>query len=224
MNIRSQRPGWSAKYFLIGLFIVPTLVMIYAFTYSKGKDGLKLGKKMPMANVEMAGTDGTNHTLNSLLDENGLVVVFSCNTCPFVVGNENFVGWEVQYNDLHEEAASNKMGFVLINSNEAKRDGDESMDKMIEHAKESKYTMTYLVDEGSALADEFGAKTTPHVFVFDKDSKLIYKGSIDNSWDSKADQKQYLKAVYDFVANGTKMEDPSTPPRGCSIKRVKTEK
>lgn len=223
MNIRSQRPSVSIKYFSIGLFVIPTLITLFAFTYGKGKDGLKIGKKMPMADLEMAGTDGNMHTLNSLLDENGLVVVFSCNTCPFVVGNENFVGWEVQYNDLHKNAADNKMGFVLINSNEAKREGDDSMDKMKEHASEAGYTMNYLEDSGSVLADEFGAKTTPHVFVFDKDSKLIYKGSIDNSWDSKAEQKKYLLSVYDYIANGTKLENPTTPPRGCSIKRLKTE-
>ncbi len=206
----------------IHVLALPTLLILFSFTLGKGKDGLKLGKKMPMADVEMTGTDDKQHSLESLRQKNGLIVVFSCNTCPFVVGNDNFEGWEKQYNALHEYAGANEIGFVLLNSNEAKRDGDDSLEKMKGHAENMNYQMPYLVDKDSKLADAFGAKTTPHVYVFDAESKLIYKGSIDNTYDSKREEdRSYLREVINHVATNSPLNDASTPPRGCSIKRVK---
>lgn len=186
----------------------------------KGDDGLKIGKKIPMMNAKMVGIDDQEYSLQGLMEETGLVVVFSCNTCPFVVGNDSFEGWEKQYNELYKKAKNAGLGFVLINSNEAKRDGDDSLEKMKEHAKEMGYKMNYLVDADSKLADAFGAKTTPHVFVINKLGKLAYKGSIDNSWDSKrTEDRPYLSEVIEALKNSTELKDEMTQPRGCSIKR-----
>ena len=169
----------------------------------------------------MTGVDGNTYSLNKLMGEKGLIVVFSCNTCPFVVGNESFSGWEHQYGDLYETAKSQGIGFVLVNSNAAKRDNDDSLEAMKKRAEEKGYKMPYLVDEGSELADAFGARTTPHVYFFDAQTKLIYQGAIDNSVDGKRKQDEfYLKdAISDHVAS-QKIRTESTPPRGCSIKRV----
>lgn len=219
MNSRKSTLVNPLKAVSILILLVPTVILLYSFVNGQGKDGLKIGKKMPLPDLEMVGTDGTNHTLTSLKKEKGLVVIFSCNTCPFVIGNEDFSGWEVQYNDLHATATANDMGLVLINSNEAKRDGDDSLDKMKLRARDKGYSMPYLVDKNSELADAFGAKTTPHVFVFDKEDKLIYKGSIDNSYDPKAEQVHYLNEVFESVSSGSKIKENSSPPRGCSIKR-----
>ena len=203
------------------LLIVPVLLVFYILSSASGDKELKVGKSMPLADREMAGTDGKPHTLNSLLNDNGLIVIFSCNTCPFVVGSDKFEGWEKQYNDLNTLAASNKIGLVLINSNEAKREGADSMEEMIKHGEDAKYSMPYLVDENSELADACGAKTTPHVFVFSSDKKLLYKGSIDNSWDSqRTENERYLNNVIEHLGKGTKLMEKSTSPRGCSIKRV----
>ena len=110
-----------SKAVLLAVIIVPTMLLFQSFLLKeKGKD-LKIGKKFPMASTNLEGIDGANYNLNKLAGENGLVVIFSCNTCPFVVGNDNFEGWEKQYNEIHETAQKNKMGVVLINSNEAKR-------------------------------------------------------------------------------------------------------
>ena len=109
----------------------------------------------------------------------------SCNTCPFVVGGAGYPGWEKDYNDIYDKCKELGIGMVLINSNEAKRKGDDSMEEMKKHAAEKNYKMKYVVDKNHVLADAFGAKTTPHIFLFDKDLKLIFTGSIDNSWDKK---------------------------------------
>lgn len=207
---------WVAFAFLgIGL-------LSYSFISKPSSDGLKTGDKAPFASQEMTNIDNTTHTLEKLKKDNGLLVVFSCNTCPFVVGSSDFPGWEKQYNELNTLASDAKIGMVLINSNEAKRGDDDSFEAMRIQAKKQQYSMPYLVDNNSVLADAFGAKTTPHVYLFDADLKLVYQGSIDNSWDPKRDAEvAYLKDALALAKDKKKIKTDATTPRGCTIKRVK---
>ena len=146
---------------------------------------------------------------------NGLLVVFSCNTCPFVLQ------WENRYNELYELCAENEIGMVLINSNEAKRTGDDSLEKMKEKANAEGYKMPYLMDEGHLVADAFGARTTPHVFMFDKNAMLAYRGSIDdNSEDKNQVTKHYLKDAINAMSKDETIDPNITRSIGCSIKRV----
>lgn len=195
-----------------------------AFTFSRPKDevkGLNIGDKAPLADTEMRGVDGGVYTLSKAAKEKGLIVVFSCNTCPFVVGSESFAGWEGQYNALHKQASDAGIGFILVNSNEAKRGDHDSMDAMTIRSKEKGYTMPYVVDQNSALANAFGAKTTPHVYFFDANMELIYQGAIDNTVDGKRkEDKNYLQTAIKSHAAGKTISENTTPPRGCSIKRA----
>ncbi|XOV65986.1 MAG: redoxin family protein [Fluviicola sp.] len=187
-----------------------------------GKDGLAIGKKMPMGNYEMIGADDATYTLNDLKKDNGLIVVFSCNTCPFVVGSDSFEGWEGQYNTIYEKAQANNIGMVLVNSNAAKRDGVDSKEAMASHKEALGYQMPYVIDTDAQLADAVGAKTTPHVYMFDGKGKLVFKGSIDNSWDTKREQLEtYLFDAIAAIGSGTDIPVNSSAPRGCSIKRLK---
>ena len=207
---------------LILLLFLPTFCLLQSSTLKGGGKELKIGKKAPLTDVKMDAVDGQTYALDDLVQDNGLIVIFSCNTCPFVVGNSSFKGWEVQYNDLHKAAKENNIGLVLVNSNEAKRGDVDSMDEMKTHAEAAEYTMPYVVDKDSELANAFGAKTTPHVFVFDAKKKLVYKGSIDNSWDSKrTDLKKYLYGAIDHLGKGSDLSEATSAPRGCSIKRTK---
>ena len=138
------------------------------------------------------------------------------------VGSDNFEGWEKQYNDLNKFAANYGFKMVLINSNEAKRDHDDSPDAMKKRAKEKGYTMPYLIDKNSELADAFGARTTPHVFLLNQKMELIYTGAIDNKVDGKrSSDENYLKNAIEAVTSDKEITTNSTPPRGCSIKRMK---
>jgi hypothetical protein len=207
------------------LFAIAFIALVSAsFTFINPDDkqtGLKIGDKLPMADTEMKATDGNAYNLSKLMGKKGLIVVFSCNTCPFVVGSESFAGWEVQYNALHQLAKDSGVGFVLVNSNAAKRTGDDSMEAMITRASEKAYTMPYLVDENATVADAFGAKTTPHVYFFNENSELIYQGAIDNTVDGKRkEDKIYLQQALRDHVSGQKVSENTTPPRGCSIKRV----
>jgi hypothetical protein len=131
------------------------------------------------------------------------------------------VEWENRYDDAAGIANRLEIGTVFINSNEAKRSGDDPYEMMVKHAKESNYIAPYLVDEGSKLANAFGAKTTPHVFLFDSKGKLVYLGAIDdNSKDQTAVKEHYLKDALYALGNGKEIVKSQTDAKGCSIKRV----
>ena len=180
-------------------------------------DMLEIGTKAPMSEVKMKDVTGKSHSLSDLKMENGLLVIFSCNTCPFVIK------WENTYPELGQMAKQNKIGMVLVNSNEAKRDGDDSFEAMKEHYKSANYNTPYVMDKDHQLADAFGAKTTPHVFLFDKDMKLVYRGSIDDRFEDRKDspEKMYLQDAINALAKGKPIDPADTRQIGCSIKRVK---
>lgn len=182
-----------------------------------------IGEKAPMTTAPLIGVDGQSNTLLDLKGDNGLLVIFSCNTCPFVVGNGTKTeGWEGRYNDLAALAESLNIGMVLVNSNEAKREGDDSLPAMKRHAMEAGYTMPYVMDEGSKLANACGARTTPHVYLYNGDLELAYRGSIDDNVNRAEEVKErYLDTAMQRMADGKKIKTAETKAVGCSIKRVK---
>ncbi len=208
------------------LFVLLSGLFLLSFTYMSiqktSDDGFTIGQVAPMTTLEMANIDNSMQTLEKLKKTKGLLVIFSCNTCPFVVGSSDFAGWEKQYYKIHEIAKKAEIGMVLINSNEGKRADEDSFEAMQKHAKEMGYTMSYLLDKNAALADAFGANRTPHVYLLDKDLKLVYKGSIDNSWDPKRTEENnnLLNAIANVSSNEV-VKVSSTVAVGCSIKRVK---
>lgn len=182
---------------------------------------LEIGAKAPNINLKMMDVSGSELSLNDIKKENGLLVVFSCNTCPFVIGGRG-EGWEGRYNDVYDLCEKNEIGMVLVNSNEAKRNGDDSFDKMKDRAKEQGYKSFYVVDENSELANSFGARTTPHVYMFDSELMLAYKGAIDDNVDSSIDVKEpWLNSAISNLAAGKPITPNETKNLGCSIKRVK---
>lgn len=201
---------------------ISLLVSTLSFAQNEDIKTLPIGQPVPMMDHKLESPDGKSTSLASTMGEKGLLVVFSCNTCPFVVGSDNFEGWEKQYNDLNTFAAGHGYKMVLINSNEAKRKDDDSAEAMKKRAKEKGYTMPYLIDKNAQLADAFGARTTPHIFLLNAKTELIYTGAIDNKVDGKrTSDENYLKNAIEAASAGKEIQMNSTPPRGCSIKRVK---
>ena len=93
---------------------------------------------------------------------------------------------------------------------------------MKNRARDMEYTVPYVVDEESKLANGFGARTTPHVFLFDGNLDLIYMGAIDDNVDSSEEvEEHYLINAIERHSAGKRIKNNSTAPRGCSIKRVK---
>lgn len=185
---------------------------------------LVIGAPMPAGDKMMKDVQGGDKSLSTIKGENGLLVVFSCNTCPFVVGSEGSAGWEGRYPELGTFCRANKVGFALVNSNSAKRDAGDSFSDMQMHYKMHGYNTHYMLDENNEVADAFAARTTPHVFLFDKNLKLVYKGAIDDNVDDpKAVTKHYLNDAINALVAGKPIDPATTKNLGCSIKRAVVE-
>lgn len=196
--------------------IALTLLVALGLGFKADKEILNLGSTAPMTDYKMKDISGKDYTLAGLKKENGLLVIFSCNTCPFVLA------WEETYPELYEIANVNELGMVLVNSNTKKRTDEDSMEAMQKHAREAGYKMPYVIDANNKLADAFGARSTPHVYLFDQDMKLVYRGSINNKYEnkSKVADKFYLKNAIKAMLTGEKIDPADTKEIGCSIKRV----
>lgn len=198
------------------LLVCTVIVVACNGLWAQQNKSLAIGESIPMQNELMMDVSDEKMSLKEVTSEQGLLVIFSCNTCPFVVM------WEDRYAQLEEKCAETGLGMVYINSNQAKRDGDDSVEAMKAHAKKTDYSYPYLIDENSALANAFGAKTTPHIYLFNKDNELVYKGAIDDNYKNvEAVKEPYLLNAIDELLAGKKISLAETKAVGCSIKRVK---
>ena len=195
-------------------FLLVVFILICNSSIAQKNSPLELGAIIPMSEELMINVTDEKMSLNSNFNENGLLVVFSCNTCPFVVM------WEDRYRQLEKICQINNVGMVYINSNEAKRDGEDSAEAMKNHAKSMGYTFPYLIDQNSAVANAFGAKTTPHIYLFDKNKTLVYKGAIDDNFRDISQVKEtYLLDAIEQMVEGVDIKLKETNAKVCSIKR-----
>lgn len=175
---------------------------------------LEIGAALPRAEYKMLDINGKEVSLTDVKGENGLLVMFSCNTCPYVKLSESRI------KEVAAFAKRNKIGVIVVNSNEAQREAEDSYEEMKKYAKAQNYDFSYVVDKNSQLANAFGATRTPHVFLFDKKG-LVYRGAIDdNIKDATAVKESFLKDAILAVGGGKVVKTNSTKSVGCSIKRV----
>ncbi len=192
--------------------IAVTAVGLISFTSFKE---LPIGAYMPKADVKMKDIDGKEISLKKAIKKNGIMVMFSCNTCPYVIKNQQ------RTNEIGAFALENNVGVVLVNSNEAQRSDDDSYAAMQEYAKEQGYKWHYVVDENSVLADAFGANRTPETFLFNKEGKLVYHGAIDdNPTNASAVGRKHLKEAINEMVAGKDVAVKTSRSVGCSIKRL----
>jgi hypothetical protein len=151
--------------------------------------------------------------LDDVKGEKGTLVIFSCNTCPWVIR------WEDRYVSITESYSSKGVGVVAVNSNAARFEGDDSLDKMARHAKDNDYNFPYVQDPGSKLAKAFGATKTPHIYLFDDEDMLVYRGAIDdNARDAASVDEFFLANAIEQLINDQPIEKPTSKAIGCSIK------
>jgi thioredoxin-related protein len=185
---------------------------LMAFNYS---NELPIGSQIPKAEVKMKDVNGKEVSLNDAKKKNGLLVMFSCNTCPYVIKNQD------RTVEISKYALDKNVGVILINSNEAMRSKDDSYEAMKSYAKAQGYKWHYVVDEKSALADAFGANRTPEVFLFNNEGKLVYHGAIDdNPSDAGAVSRKHLKEAIDESIAGKNVTVQTSRSVGCTIKRI----
>lgn len=175
---------------------------------------IEIGAPIPMADAKMKSTSKKDVSLDSKRTDKGLLVMFSCNTCPYVVKSQ------ARTKEAMDYAAKNGIGMVIVNSNAARRSEDDSYEAMAKYAKSQGYNVPYVVDENSKLADAFGATRTPEVFLFDGSGKLVYKGAMEDNPSTPAESKSlYLKDAIDNMLSKKPIDPPATKSIGCTIKR-----
>ena len=192
-----------------------SIILIGCLTILSAKE-LDLGSILPLGDIKMADISGKDISLNDAKGKNGLLVIFSCNTCPWVIA------WEDRYVELAETYKDKGVGIVAINSNEKQFETVDSMEEMQAHAKEQGYNFYYTMDNGSKLASEFGATRTPHIYLFDKKDKLVYRGAIDdNARKPDKVENTYLADAIDNMLAGNTIDPTATKALGCAIKFAK---
>ncbi len=176
-----------------------------AFQYAQ----LQIGSKAPMTDQKVADVTGRNLTLREVAQENGLLVIFSCNTCPWILKLES------RYSELSGITRTNKIGMVALNPNEDYRDRGDGMEDMIKRARKAGYDFPYVLDKDHRIADAFGATQTPFVYLFNGEMELVYSGAIDdNINNASAVKNNYLKDAIDQMLKGEKVRSAKTKTMG----------
>lgn len=175
---------------------------------------IPLNSSLPMADFKMKDVSGKDLSLNDVKKDKGLLVIFSCNTCPYVKLSATRIK---EYSDY---CLANGIGCVLVNSNEAQRSEDDSFDEMVKYYASQNLKCAYTVDEKSQLANAFGAGRTPQCFLFNS-KVLVYKGAIDdNVKDPVAVKAAYLKDALNSLLKNETPKTQETKSIGCTIKRL----
>ena len=165
--------------------------------------------------VDFALTDsatGTTVSARDYADLPALVVVFTCNHCPYAQA------WEERLLQIGRDYAD-RAGMVLISSNDADKYPADSPEAMAARVRERTYSVPYLFDADQSVARAYGAERTPEVFVFDAARRLVYHGTVDDNYEEPAAvTAHYLRDALDAVLAGRPVPVPETTVRGCTIK------
>jgi peroxiredoxin len=175
---------------------------------------LELGKKMPDFNL--LGTDGKYWNMQKCMGENGLVVMFICNHCPYVKSIQDRL-----VNDVH---AMKKFGVNLVGimSNDVNDYPEDSYENMQLIAQQKGYPFPYLLDETQEVAKAYGAVCTPDIFGLDAEGKLQYRGRLDAAGREESTKelpRDLVNAMHELVQKG-KISSQQIPSMGCSIKWI----
>jgi peroxiredoxin len=172
---------------------------------------LEIGKKAPDFNL--LGTDGVYYKLNDFDKFKYLVVFFTCNHCPYVIGSDEVTRQTaIKYE-------SKGVRFVAINSNSANTYEEDSYENMVTRINTYKFPWVYLYDSTQNIAEAYGALRTPHFFVFDENRELVYTGrGVDSPRDTSRMTVNDLDRALDELTAGKKISVPLTNPIGCNVK------
>jgi peroxiredoxin len=172
---------------------------------------LQIGDKAKDFNLP--ATDGKNYSLSSFQDAKYLVVFFTCNHCPYVIGSDEVTRETV------EKFKPKGVEFVGINSNSANTYETDDFEHMKKRMEKHNFPWKYLRDESLKVALAYGALRTPHFYVFDEDRKLVYTGrGVDNPRDSFKITVNDLDRTLEELTSGKPVSVPVTNPIGCNVK------
>lgn len=178
--------------------------------------GVQLGQRLPeeALQLELVELSERRVPLSDLLGEQGTLVVFTANTCPYSID------WLDRFPRLATFSRQHDISFLLINSNARKRSDEDSPEAMRALAQEHGFDFPYLLDEKSKLADTLGATRTPEVFLFDRALRLVYRGAIDDySGPFERVTEHWTTEALGQMAAGEEVTTSNTPALGCSVLR-----
>lgn len=172
---------------------------------------LSLKDKAPP--FKLPATDGKNYSLDDFQSAKGLVIFFTCNHCPYVLGSDELTRQTAQ------RFSKEGIAFIAINANSKNTYAEDDFDHMCQRMKEKNFPWVYCHDESQEIAKAYGALKTPHFFVFDQQRQLIYCGrGVDSPRDaSRVTINNLEQALTEFCA-GKPISTPLTNPIGCNVK------
>jgi peroxiredoxin len=172
---------------------------------------LQIGDKA--ADFKLPATDGKTYSLAGFAAAKVLVVFFTCNHCPFVIGSDEVTrATALRFKDKG-------VAFIGINSNSEQTYPEDDFDNMIKRMKEHNFPWVYARDKSQDIAKDYGALRTPHFYVFDQERKLVYTGrGVDNPQDTAKMKTNDLERTLDEVVAGKPVSIPVTNPIGCNVK------
>lgn len=172
---------------------------------------LQIGDKAP--DFKLPATDDKTYQLSDFNDVNTLVIFFTCNHCPYVIGSDEVT------RKTAEKFISKGVKFVGINSNSVNTHPNDGFEHMVERMNEEKFPWLYLRDESQEVALAYGALRTPHFYVFDQDRKLVYTGrGVDDPRDASQITVNDLDNALEEHVVGKPVSTPLTNPIGCNVK------
>ncbi len=162
---------------------------------------------------DLPATDGKRYTLESFKNAKYLVVFFTCNHCPYVIGSDEVT------RKTAERFRSFGVEFVGINSNSKNTYPEDDFPHMVERMEEHKFPWKYLYDESQEVALAYGALRTPHFYVFNEERKLVYTGrGVDNPKDASRITVNNLANALEELVSEKAVSVPLTNPIGCNVK------
>ncbi|MGA7304195.1 MAG: thioredoxin family protein [Rhodothermales bacterium] len=189
------------------------LLLTLAASSLQAQETLKIGAQMPLNTKGLPDVSGGKTTIGSVKGAKGTLVMFWCNTCPWVKR------YEERMVALAADYMARGFGVIAVNPNDPVAYPGDSMDEMKRQAENNAYGFPYVSDAGSEVAKAFGAKRTPQAFLFNASDVLVYQGAFDDSpSDAGKVEASYLKDALDAVLAGKAIALTETKAFGCTIK------
>ncbi len=175
-----------------------------AFTLNTGQDA---------PDFRLPATDGKTYSLSDFSESPWLVVFFTCNHCPYVLGSDEVT------RATADKFSGRGVRFVGINSNSENTYAEDDFAHMVERMASEKFPWVYLRDERQDVARAYGALRTPHFYVFDENRKLVYTGrGVDSPCDARRITENTLDIVLNALTSGAPSPVEATNPIGCNVK------
>lgn len=203
----------TIRLFLLAM-LMTLVTQVSSLSAGKYNSTLSPGDAAP-AWKNLPAVDGKKYSLSDFESSKAIVVVFTCNSCPYAVDIED------RLLAFHQKYGKKGVALVAINVNKVEAD---LMPAMKDKAKEKAFQFPYLFDETQKIAKDYGAKRTPEFFVLDQDRKVVYMGALDDSPEGKKVSKRYIEAAVDMTLAGEKIEIAETIPVGCAVRFERTRR